>query len=340
MTNIEEIEHKILALAQNDQSGKAFDKLAIDVFHYQYANCSIYRSFCELLNVSPSDISSIRDIPSLPISFFKTHKVTSGSENFDVVFRSSRTTGQTPSQHFVRKVAWYNNISRLGFESYYGPIADYVFFGLLPGYLERSDSSLVHMVQYFGGLSEPNFNRFYLDRLDDLINDIQNAKASGRKIILIGVSFALLDLAEQVKQIDWNDVIVMETGGMKGRKKEIIRSELHDRLIKAFNVKSVHSEYGMTELLSQAYASKNGILKPINTMKVLPGQLSDPLSYTVYGQQCQLRIIDLANIYSCSFLSTEDIGRVYTDGSFEVLGRMDNSEVRGCNLLYTEKNQK
>lgn len=322
---LESIKHKILSL-----SSSMGEDLVRQVYEYQYNNCDTYRSFCKNLNRTPNKIKGINQIPYLPISAFKYYEVKSGEWQEDKVFTSSSTTGQLPSKHFVKDIDWYNAIAEKCFHHFYGDVSDYGFYALLPSYLERSGSSLIHMSDHF--LNKSERGGFYLYNHEELLRNIQKDKSPK---VLLGVSFALLDLAETFAE-RLENVIIMETGGMKGRKKEISRDELHRTLRNAFHQKFIHSEYGMTELMSQAYSGGDGIFFPPFTMQLDTVQLNDPLSKEDFGRSGILRIIDLGNIHTCSFIQTDDMGVMYPDGSFEVLGRVDHSEIRGCNLMVSD----
>ena len=315
-------------------SDSEFDGLTLDVFHYQYKYNAFYRQYCSLLGKEFSKVLTIRDIPFLPIQFFKNQEIkTGGWTTVETIFTSSGTTGTTTSQHFVRDLVFYKDISILGFEEQYGSIKDYCVLGLLPSYLERTGSSLITMVEEFIKLSKYPQSGFFLYNHAELAEILRGCRDRQIATLLIGVSFALLDFIEQ-HALDFPNLIVLETGGMKGRRKEMIRAELHDVLKKGFNCPHIHSEYGMTELFSQGYSKKNGIFDPTPTMRVLTREINDPLSITTLnGQLGVLNVIDLGNLDTCSFIATEDLGRVYADGQFEVLGRLDNSDIRGCNLL-------
>jgi phenylacetate-coenzyme A ligase PaaK-like adenylate-forming protein len=306
-----------------------FIEVALEVFIFQYNNNIVYREYCDLLNIKPTDVSSLEDIPFLPISLFKSHKICTGDNNFEKEFTSSGTTGIVTSSHYVKDVTVYETSFIKGFEQFYGSIDNYIILGLLPSYLEREGSSLIYMVEKLIALTKNEKSGFFLDDYEGLLKVISENK-SNKKIMLIGVSYALLDLAEQFKP-DLSACIIMETGGMKGKRKEIPKNELHQILKVGFNVKNIHSEYGMTELLSQAYAVDNGKFKLPPWMKILSREYNDPFSYTNI-KTGGLNIIDLANVYSCSFIATQDLGKVH-NGYFEILGRFDNSDIRGCNLL-------
>ncbi len=309
-----------------------FDSLALDVFRHQYFHNKIYRDFCEALKKNPSNTHTLGQIPFLPVSFFQNHRVVAYDTSHERVFTSSGTTGSTPSKHYVYDTAIYEASFLRCFRRFYGPPSNYCILALLPGYLERSGSSLVYMVDALAGLSGNPNSGFYLYDLAALSQKLSQLHSKGQPIMLIGVSFALLDLAASHPQPIRN-AIIMETGGMKGRRRELVREELHQILMKAFGVESIHSEYGMTELFSQAYSKGQGIFECPPWMKVLIRDTNDPLSPLPHGQTGGLNVIDLANLHSCSFIETQDLGKIQPDGRFEVLGRFDNSEVRGCNLL-------
>ena len=316
----------------NIQSEQAFSNLALEVFNYQFNNNKVYRSFCDLLYVHPSEVKDIQNIPFLPIQFFKTHQVISSSNPIQRTFSSSGTTGSITSNHFVTDLNIYKNSFTKGFEAFYGTPEDYVVLALLPSYLEREGSSLIYMVDAFIKQSNHPESGFYLNHLAELKDSLIHLDSIGKKVLLIGVSFALLDLVETY-QFNLKHTIIMETGGMKGRRKELIRDELHAQLKQGFGVDSIHSEYGMTELLSQAYSKGNGIFECPPWMKILTRDTEDALSIQPFGKTGGINIIDLANINSCSFIATQDLGRVHNDGSFEVIGRFDHSDIRGCNLM-------
>ena len=309
-----------------------FQELTLQVFNYQFNTNKVYRSFCDLLYVHPSDVTSIDQIPFLPIQFFKTHRVLSSENSIKQTFTSSGTSGSITSMHFVTDLEIYKQSFRKSFESFYGSIEDYVVLALLPSYLERDGSSLVYMVNDMITQSKQPESGFYLDNLDELKETLIKVDKSHKKVLLIGVSFALLDLVES-QRFNLKNTIVMETGGMKGRRKELVRSELHTILQKGFGVKTIHSEYGMTELLSQAYSNGNGVFKSPKWMKILTRDTEDALTIQSQGKTGGINIIDLANVNSCSFIATQDLGRVLNDTNFEVVGRFDNSDIRGCNLI-------
>jgi len=307
-----------------------FEKMAIEVFNFQYLNNSVYKQYCDYLSIDRSKISKISEIPFLPISFFKTHHVSCGdAKTSEKMFSSSGTTGMITSSHYVKDIEIYEQSFIKGFEYFYGNVDDYIVLGLLPSYLEREGSSLIYMVDKLIELSNNSHSGFFLDDYEGLLKIIAEHKST-KKIILLGVSYALLDLVEKYNP-DLSSCIIMETGGMKGKRKEIPKNELHSILKTGLNVNEIHSEYGMTELLSQAYALKEGKFKLPKWMKVLTREYNDPFTYTT-KKSGGLNIIDLANVYSCSFIATQDLGKIHSD-YFEVLGRFDNSDIRGCNLL-------
>ncbi len=313
----------------------SFHVLALEIFQFQYRHNPVYQAYVNQLGVDPGQVQRVEEIPFLPIRFFKTHAIRSGIFEPEAVFESSGTTGTVNSRHFVRSTALYEESFNRGFERFYGPVTDYCIIGLLPSYLERGNASLVYMVDRLVRQSGHTQSGFYLNDYQRLALTLQELEAKGQKTLLFGVTFALLDLAEQFP-MPLRNCIIMETGGMKGRRREMIRAEVHDRLKTAFRVAHIHSEYGMTELLSQGYSAGDGIFNSPPWLRVLLRDEEDPL--TVYPAEGQTRtgainVIDLANIYSCSFLATDDAGRLYPDGSFEVLGRLDNSDIRGCSLM-------
>ena len=316
----------------NIHSTEEFNQVALEVFKHQFKNNKVYRSFCDLLYIHPSDISKVEDIPFLPIQFFKSKKVIASLEQEQAVFTSSGTTGSTTSKHFVTDVNLYKESYLKGFDYFYGNIEDYTVLALLPNYLERTGSSLVFMVDDLIKKSKQSESGFYLNNLQELAKKLLELDAKGQKVLLIGVSFALLDLID-LHQFDLKNTIVMETGGMKGRRKELVREELHKILKSGFGVDEIHSEYGMTELLSQGYSKGNGVFNTPPWMQVLTRDTEDALSINPHGKNGGINVIDLANYNSCSFIATQDLGKVYADNSFEIIGRFDNSDIRGCNLM-------
>ena len=306
---------------------------ALEVFNYQYDNNTVYHDFLNSLGKDCSKIRTLYDIPFLPVEFFRNHKVTTGDLPVEKIFESSGTTGPLPGKHFVIDLRLYEKSFLRSFIQFYGEPKEYLIAALLPSYTEREGSSLVYMVDNLIQRSLNPHSGFYKNNFVDFIPAIKMAKEENQKVLLLGVSFALLDLAEN-KPPDLSGVIVMETGGMKGRRKELTRQELHSILKEKFNVFSIHSEYGMTELLSQAYSKGDGIFYCPPWMKIIIRDPQDPLTlYNEPGRTGGINIIDLANINSCSFIATGDLGKIHEDGGFEVLGRFDNSDIRGCNLL-------
>ena len=310
----------------------AFNEVALSVFQHQAKNCLVYRDYIWNLKIDINSIKHYRQIPFLPISFFKSHDVLSTSSPVEIVFSSSGTTGQTTSKHLVSNVNIYEQSFNKAFEQFYGAPSEICIIALLPSYLEREGSSLIYMVDHLLKQSKHPLSGYFLYNHNQLFTTLQDLKTAKQKTILIGVTYALLDFVEQF-QIDFPELIVMETGGMKGKRKEMVREELHDILYKGFGVQQIHSEYGMTELLSQGYSYGNGIFNCPPWMKILLRDTSDPLSLLQNRQSGGINVIDLANVNSCSFIATQDLGKIYPDGSFEVLGRFDNADIRGCNLL-------
>lgn len=313
-------------------NNKQFEKIALKVFRFQYDNNSVYREFCQFLNVEKQQVKSIEQIPFLPIQFFKSHEVLSSQEKIQETFTSSGTTGMATSRHLVTDISLYEESYRKGFSQFYGNIENYAVLALLPSYLDREGSSLIYMVDDLIKLSNHPESGFYLNNYDELIQKLLELDAAGENIILIGVTYALLDLIEK-QNFQLKNTIIMETGGMKGKRKEMIREELHELLCKGFGVEAIHSEYGMTELLSQAYSLGNGVFECPNWMQILIRDTEDALSYVGNGKTGGINVIDLANINSCSFIATQDLGKKQPNNSFEVLGRFDNSDIRGCNLM-------
>lgn len=309
----------------------SFEDKALELFQYQYKNNTVYAAWCDALRVMPSSVKDIHQIPFLPISFFKTHIIQTGAFVPEIIFESSGTTQTTSSKHYTRSAELYRESFRRGFQLHYGNISEYCILALLPSYLERNNSSLIFMTDDLIKQSGHEKSGYYLYNFDELKNTLELLEASGQKTILIGVSFALLDFAEK-HTMNLQNTIVMETGGMKGRKKEITRNEVHEFLQGRLGVGEIHSEYGMTELLSQAYSAGNGLYNPVPWMKVLVRDDEDPLSISFSGGGV-LNVIDLANMHSCAFIATDDVGRVYENGSFDVKGRLDISDIRGCSLL-------
>ncbi len=314
---------------------QSFERMALKVFRFQAARCPVYGEYVRLLGIDPDRIENILAIPFMPVSFFRDHLIMTGGGDPEKVFLSSGTAGMRQSSHAVRSLALYDESLERAFRIFYGKPSDYAIMGLLPSYLEREGSSLIYMVNRLMTLSGNDSGGFFLDDYAGLLRSIKKSRASGLRVLLIGVTFALLDMAERCPE-DLGDVIIMETGGMKGRRREMIREELHEVLKSAFGVPSVHSEYGMTELLSQAYSAGDGLFMTPPWMKVLIRDSHDPMSHTCEaGASGGISVIDLANIWSCSFIATSDLGRMNGENRFEVLGRFDNSDVRGCSLLIT-----
>lgn len=320
-----DLEKKIFSI----QNGHEFEKIALEVFRYQYQHNIMYQSYCNLLNTAVEDVKKIDQIPFLPISFFKTHKVMTETFLPEVIYLSSGTTGMSTSQHFVRFLSTYKTAFLNGFEHFYGAASDFVILGLLPSYLEREGSSLVYMVDQLIQETKSKESGFYLHNLEELAVFLKGYSGQ-KKILLIGVSYALLDLAEKFR-VDLSNFIVMETGGMKGKRVEMTKSALHRQLNSSFKTTAIQSEYGMTELLSQAYAKADGLFSCPPWMKVMIREHNDPFSYTD-KKSGGINIIDLANLSSCAFIATDDLGKVNGE-YFEVLGRFDFADLRGCNLL-------
>jgi len=313
-------------------SQKEFEKITLKVFRHQYDHNQVYQDFCSLLKKDKSNVKSIEEIPFLPIQFFKSHEILSSNDSVQETFTSSGTTGILTSKHLVTDLAIYEQSFRKTFSQFYGNTEDYVVLALLPSYLERDGSSLIYMVNDLIESSNHPESGFYLNNYDELIHKLIELDSSGQNVLLIGVTYALLDLVEK-QSFQLKNTIVMETGGMKGKRKEIIREELHAILCDGFGVSTIHSEYGMTELLSQAYSLGNGIFECPPWMSILIRDTEDALSYIDYGKTGGINVIDLANINSCSFIATQDLGKKYPNHSFEVLGRFDSSDIRGCNLM-------
>ncbi len=316
----------------NLQDSNNFEKKALETFRFQATNCFVYKEFLNHLNISINGVESINKIPFLPIQFFKSHKILSTNEIIQKTFLSSGTTGNTQSKHHITDLDIYKKSFTEGFEYFYSNIEDYTVLALLPSYLERDGSSLIYMVDELIKKSKKSKSGFYLNNLDELCENLLELDKNNQKVLLIGVSFALLDLVEKFN-FNLKNVIIMETGGMKGRRKELIREELHQVLCSGFGVNQIHSEYGMTELLSQAYSKGNGIFECPPWMKVLTRDTEDALTIFPEGKSGGINVIDLANINSCSFIATQDLGKTYSNGNFEVLGRFDDSDIRGCNLM-------
>ncbi|WP_291867972.1 acyl transferase [Maribacter sp.] len=309
-----------------------FNALTLQIFEHQFKTNSVYKEFCQHLGKNPLNIKNTDEIPFIPIDFFKSKTILSNAKTADIIFTSSGTTGSVTSKHYVSDINLYEESYINAFRHFYGKEEDYCVLALLPSYLERQGSSLIYMVNDLINRSSHPESGFFLKDTDTLIATLKKLEAAKTKTLLIGVSFALLDLVDET-ELNLKNTIVMETGGMKGRRKEMIREELHDTLKKGFGVSKIHSEYGMTELLSQAYSKGNGIFHCPPWMKVLTRDTEDPLTLQEYGKTGGINVIDLANINSCSFIATQDLGKIYEDDSFEILGRFDHSDIRGCNLL-------
>lgn len=311
-----------------------FGILALSVFRHQYNHNLIYRQYCDAMKVDVNKVNEIQKIPFLPIAFFKSHVVLCAPytpDNTTLVFESSGTTGENNSKHYIADRSLYMQSLMAGFSQFYGSPAQYSILALLPSYIERKNASLVYMAKELMSASGNNNNGFFINEWDLLSSRLKSLQAAGVKTLLLGVTFALLDFAEAYPMALKN-TIVMETGGMKGRKKEMTRQEVHDFLKQQWNIDNIHSEYGMTELLSQAYAVRDGIYTPSATMKVLVREMNDPLEVTDTGNGL-LNVIDLANVHSCSFIATDDIATIHKDGTFEILGRADHTALRGCSLM-------
>ncbi len=349
----DELKSAVLQLNDNSLRPNHFEELALEVFRFQAMHNPVYKKYIDLLRVNPLKINRLDKIPFLPIQFFKHHKIVSDNAPTQMVFESSGTTGDTTSKHLVSDLPFYEYLSQKIFEQFYGSLTDYHILALLPSYLERNNSSLVYMVQSFIYHTYSQKSGFFLNNTKELLKKLRQLSDDGvpskRKILLIGVTFALLDLAEFGEDLACmhnlkNRLIVMETGGMKGRRKELLREEVHEILTGAFGVKKIHSEYGMTELLSQGYSKGDGIFELPKTMKILLREINDPFKIIPTANlpspvkksvvRGGINIIDLANIDSCSFIETQDLGAYNTDNqSFSIIGRFDNSDIRGCNLM-------
>ena len=310
---------------------KNFQEVTFNVFHFQYKNNPVYKSYCDLLKKTPANIKEISAIPFLPISFFKSHTVMC-AKKYDKVFHSSGTTSENLSKHYVSDINIYEKSFMKNFMDNYGHPKDFVILGLLPNYMENKNSSLIYMVDNLIKLSKSNESGFFLGQYDFIIEKIKNLCKENKKVILFGVSYALLDLTEN-RNLNLKNTIIIETGGMKGRRKEIIKKELHETLKQRTGLKKIHSEYGMTELLSQAYSKGDGIFSCPNWMRILIRDINDPNFIYSNNKRGGINIIDLANVNSCSFIATEDMGSLHKNGSFEIMGRIDHSDTRGCNLL-------
>jgi len=336
----------------NISTPEEFKQVTLAIFRYQATENEVYRNYLKALKINPESVLELEQIPFLPIEFFKTHEISieSGIKNqessisdlssqISILFKSSGTTGMIPSKHYVKDVSVYKKSYRKGFEHFYGNMEEYCILALLPSYLERKDSSLVYMADDLIKKSKHFQSGFYLHNYEELISVLKQVEQKKQKTILLGVTYALLDLAElnftheRGSRALLRNTIIMETGGMKGKRKEMVREELHAVLCNGFGVDSIHSEYSMTELLSQAYSRGNGIFYCPPWMKVMIRDTNDPFSFLSQNKTGGINVIDLANINSCSFIATQDLGKCFADDSFEVLGRFDNSDIRGCNML-------
>ena len=316
----------------NIKNQSSFNKYCLDIYHFQYRNNLVYKKFCNMICENPMKINEITKIPFLPISFFKTKKILS-VDKFEKVFYSSGTTTNSRSKHFISDLKLYEESFIKNFKHNYGELNKYTIIALLPNYYENESSSLIYMVEKLIKLTKSNESGFFLDDYTNISKKLNQLDSKNdRKTILIGVPYALLDLLD-FNQFCFNNTIIMETGGMKGRRKELVRNELHEKLKSGFGVNQIHSEYGMTELLSQAYSKGNGIFSTPAWMKVLIRDVNDAQNLNFNKKSGAINIIDLANYNSCSFIATDDMGKFVSESEFEVIGRIDNSDVRGCNLL-------
>lgn len=314
------------------QTTKEFHKMAMKIYRYQYEHNEVYQKYCTLVNRTPAEVKHITEIPFLPIEFFKSKEILSSTAPIQTTFTSSGTTGQITSKHHITNLDFYEASFRKAFSHFYGNIEDYTVLALLPSYLEREGSSLIYMVKDLIEASQHEDSGFYLHNYDELVQKLKKIDGAGENILLIGVTYALLDLVEKYT-FELHNTIIMETGGMKGKRKEMIREELHSILTKGFGVEKIHSEYGMTELLSQAYSLGDGIFECPPWMDILIRETDDPFALVDYGKTGGINVIDLANYNSCSFIATQDLGKKYENYTFEVLGRFDQSDIRGCNLM-------
>jgi phenylacetate-coenzyme A ligase PaaK-like adenylate-forming protein len=329
MQFINNFKKKLFSLTQNN-----FEQTALAAFYFQAENNPIYAEYLSYLNVDPHKVQQLRHIPFMPIEFFKTRYISSLSAEPELIFTSSGTTGAQTSRHALYDGLFYRQVARHIFRNFYGDVSTYCVLALLPAYLEREGSSLVYMVNDFIEQAQSG-SGFYLNNTGELTQQLKHLHNRQVKILLIGVTFALLDLAEQIAP-DLSEVIVMETGGMKGRRKEMTRAEVHAILTEAFGCSTIHSEYGMTEMLSQCYAQSEGVFQSPPWVKILLREVNDPFNMDVSLRSGGINVIDLANIETCCFIETKDIGLSRGEGKFEVLGRFDNSDIRGCNLLVAQ----
>ena len=320
--------HKIFSVTPDN-----FEELSLEIFRFQYSNNAVYRSYADALQIRSGEVQHIHQIPFLPIELFKAHAIKTTEFDPVKIFESSGTTGGETSRHYVKDISLYEESFTRCFEFFYGPVKDHCILGLLPSYLERNNSSLVYMTEKLIHLSEHPQNDFYLNEFEKLFAVLNELEKRKQKTLLLGVTFALLDFAEKFS-LELKHTTVMETGGIKGRREEITREEVHSILKPAFGVDNIHSEYGMTELLSQSYSQKDGIFNSPPWKKIMVRDEEDPFLVKTIGVGA-VNVIDLANIYSCCFIATDDVGKIHEDGSFEISGRMDNSDLRGCSLLIT-----
>lgn len=321
------LENDIFKISTSEE----FEAIAIEIFRYQYRYTKVYREYCGLLHISETSVKQLTDIPFLPIQFFKEQIVLAENTKAEMIFTSSGTTGSVSSKHYVSKLRLYETSFTEAFKQQYGNIDKYTLLALLPSYLDREGSSLVYMVDQLIRQSNSPHSGFYLSDMSALVEKLLFLEKQQQKVILMGVSYALLDLLE-IRKFRLKNTIIMETGGMKGRRKEMIKDELHAKLKEGFGVKMIHSEYGMTELLSQAYSKGNGLFTCPPWMKILTRDPEDALSL-ITEKTGGINVIDLANLYSCSFIATQDLGKIHANQSFEILGRFDTSDIRGCNLM-------
>lgn len=317
------------------KSGKEFEDAAMAVFHYQAQHCKVYNEYLKLNEINAGSIKHVHQIPFLPVEFFRAHKILSDEKTEEIIFHSSGTTGSNRSKHFVADTGLYNQSFEKCFENFYGNMESYCLLALLPSYLEKENSSLVFMANHLIKKSRHPMSSFYLDDIEKLFLTLEKLMQEEKKAILLGVSYALLDFAEKFP-LPLRNIIVMETGGMKGRREELTRTELHQKLCHAFRISSVHSEYGMTELLSQAYSKGNGIFHSPPWMKIIFRNQDDPFDVSEKNEQGIVNVIDLANMYSCSFIATQDLGKAAGVNGFEIQGRTDYSDIRGCNLMISD----
>ncbi len=327
---ISELSKRIFKIKNSDD----FSKIALEVFHLQSSENQVYKKYLELLKTDIHSISRVEQIPFMPVSFFKNQKVITGLSHPDTVFESSGTTGQIPSRHYITDLVLYEKSFLKCFKMFFGAPEQYCILALLPSYLERKNSSLVYMVDVLIKKTNHPLSGFFLHNQKELHQRLIEVEKIRQPVLLFGVSFALLDFAERYP-MPLQTTRIIETGGMKGRREEITRAELHQKLTQAFGLKKIHSEYGMTELLSQAYSMGDGIFQTPTWMKVMVSDIYDPLEMSLENSSGSINIIDLANLHSCSFIKTEDLGKLHQDGAFEILGRSDASELRGCNLMLS-----